>query len=502
VAVAVFVGLSLAEGAEKVFTYAISGQPESLDSAKATSQVSIYVTWLLCDALINISKDGQRLEPGLAESWVLSPDGLQVVVKLRASVSFHDGTPVDAHAVKANFERQFRPNHQLYTTSPKNAKEQMLQDLIEEIQVQDGLTLVFKLKYPGLHYLSQVDIISPAAAARLGGEFGRSPVCSGPFKFESWSPDGIVLAANEGYWAGRPRIDRVVFRFIPEAKGAVEALLKGDVDFTPLLQDPTSFDRVRQSERARLLEVPGLNVYYLGFYAERPPFNNLLLRRAVVQGINVPRALLFLGRGAAVAAKGPLPPAMKGHDRTAAQAPYDPNRARQLLKKGGFGSGLTVSLVHDSGVTFYSELAGAIQNDLRRIGITVEPLGKVSQQDVVRAVRAREGDMFLYSWHVRAPNPERLLNPLFHSRSTGTTNLIHYNNPMVDKLLDDALQLPEGRKQNRILSQIQKRIIEDAPMVFFYHLTRMAAHGDRVKGLELNLGSLPHDKLVTADLSP
>jgi peptide/nickel transport system substrate-binding protein len=101
-ALALVTTTSLAHGAEKVFTYAMSGEPESLDSAKAASVRATYVTWLLCDALINISKDGQRLESGLAESWTLSKDGLQAVIKLRGGVLFHDGGPVDARAVKAS----------------------------------------------------------------------------------------------------------------------------------------------------------------------------------------------------------------------------------------------------------------------------------------------------------------------------------------------------------------------------------------------------------------
>ncbi|MBI2080962.1 MAG: hypothetical protein HYT86_04425 [candidate division NC10 bacterium] len=493
---------SVAGGAEKVFVYALEGEPESLDSAKAASERSIQVAWLLCDALVNISRDGRSLEPGLAESWTLSLDGLQAVVRLRTGLLFHDGTPVDAQAAKASFDRQFQPSHELYSADPKNTKEQMLRELIEDIQVQGGRTLVFNFKYPGFHYLSQVEVVNPAAVGRLGKEFGRRPVCSGPFKFDSWSQDRIVLVANDRYWAGRPRIDRVIFRFMPEGTAVVEALLKGEVDFTPGLPDPASFERAAQSPRVKLFPVSGLNVFYLGFYTDRPPFNKPLLRRAVAHAVNVPRAALFLGRGAAVAAKGPLPTAMKGYDPAVTQAPYDPEAARQLFSKSGYAPALTVGLVHNSAVAFNAEIAAAIQGDLSRIGIRVELQGEPNWRDVVTAVRAKKGDMFLYGWYVRAPYPERLLVPLFHSRSAGTSNLTQYNNPSLDRLLDEAFRLPQGPKQAATYSQIQRLIVEDAPMVFLYHAIRMAAYADRVQGLELNLGSLPHDKLVKIDLTP
>ncbi len=501
-AITILAAVPLAEGAEKVFVHALEGEPESLDFAKTTTERANRVAWLLCDTLINISKDGQGLEPGLAQSWTLSQDGLQAVMKLRVGVTFHDGTALDAQAVKDSFERQFRPGHPLYSADPKNSKEQLLRELIDDIQIQDKLTVAFKLKYPGLHYMSQLDVVSPSAVARLGKEFGRNPVCAGPFKFESWSKDRIVLTANEKYWAGRPRIDRVVFRFIPEGKVLVEELVKGDVDFTPVLADPTLFERVRESPQLKLVAVPGLNVFYLGFYTERPPLNNTLLRRAVVQGVNVQRTALFLGRGAAVTAKGPLAPAMKGYDPGVSQAPHDLQAAKELLSKGGHGQGPTLSLVHNSAVTYDAELAGAIQSDLGRIGIKVELIGKPSFPEMLKAVRAREGDMFLYGWHLRAPYPERLLVPLFHSRTAGTSNLTHYKNPNLDKMLDEALRLPEGPAQTRIYSQIQKLIVEEAPMVFLYHAIRMAAYSNRVQGLELNIGTLPHDKLVKVDLAP
>lgn len=495
--------MDVAQAGEKVLVHALEGEPDSLDSAKSSTERANRVTWLLCDTLVNISKDGRGIEPGLAESWTLSEDGLQASIKLRSGVLFHDGTPLDAFAVKASVERYFQPGHKLYTSDPRNTKEVMLRDLVAGIEAKDGQTLHLKLKYPGLHYLSQVDIASPSALAALGKEFGRKPVCSGPFRFESWSKEQIVLTANDKYWAGRPKIDRVVFRLIPEAKAVVEALAKGEVDFSPVVANPVYLERVRESPKLRLVSVPGLNVFYLGFYTERPPLNNPRVRRALAQGINVSRMMNFLGRGTASEAHGPLSPDMKSYDPSVVQVPYDPQAARGLLGQAGQAQGLTLGLVHNSAVTFDAELAGSIQSDLRQIGVTVNLLGKPDFRDMVSAVRAREGDMFLYGWHLRAPYPERLLIPLFHSHSAGTSNLTHYKNPTLDKLLDEVVRLPEGSAQRRAYSQIQRLIVDDAPMLFLYHATRMAAYNkERVQGLELDLAALPHDKLVKVDLAP
>src|SRR6266508_3366689 len=343
---------------EKTLVYALYGEPDSLDSAKAEAERSGHPIWLLCDTLVNISRDGQAVEAGLAESWSASADGLNVTLKLRPGALFHDGTAVDARAVKSSIERHYRPNHELYSAEPRNTKEQMIRELVDSIQA-DGLTVVMRLKHPGLHYLSQVDIISPSAAARLGRDFGRQPVCSGPFRFESWTKDKITVVANDRYWGGRPKIDRVVFRAMHEPKAIVDALERGEVHYTPVVSDPIFFERLREAG-LNLITVPSLNVYYLGFYTDRAPFTNPALRRAIGQAVNVARTAQFLGRGAAIPARGPLPPAVKAYDPSVSQAAYDPDAARQGLARAGYGAGLTVSLVHHEGKSRDAEIAGAI----------------------------------------------------------------------------------------------------------------------------------------------
>lgn len=487
--------------AETTFVHALEGEPDSLDSAKASSERANRVIWLLGDALINVSKDGTRLEPGLAQSWTLTPDGLQAVLKLRAGVLFHDGTSLDARAVTDSIERHFRRDHPLYGSDPSNTKEEMLANLLERVEARDRLTLSLRMKYPGLHYLSQVEIASPAAVAKMGKSFGRHPAYTGPFRFESWVKDQITLLANDRYWGGRPRVDRTSFPFIPEGKPLVEGLLRRQVDFAPVLMDPVLYERVREDPGITLAAVAGLNVSYLGFCTERPPLDNVSLRRAIVHGVNAQRAATLLGRGSAVAAKGPLSPAMNGYDPALSQPAHDPRAAKALLAKTGFGGGLTLRLIHVSSKAIEAELAGVIQHDLQQVGIRVELIGKESWRDLVQAVRAREGDMFMYNWHVRAPYPERVLVPLFSSGAAGTTNLTQYKNAKLDQLLNEALRRPDGPSRSRAYSRIQELIIEDAPMLFLYHTIRMAAHTDQVQGLELNLGALPYDKLVRVNLT-
>jgi peptide/nickel transport system substrate-binding protein len=491
----------VARGTPGAFAYALYASPDTLDSAKTGLEVAAHPTWLLCDALINLSRDGRTIEPGLAESWTSSADGLTVVVKLRSGVVLHDGTPLDAQVVRASVERHFVTGHPLYTAEPKNTKERLLADLVSSVS-GEGLTVRFKLKYPGFHHLTLIHIVSPAALARLGSEFGRQPLCSGPFKFESWTAEQITLVANDRYWRGRPRLDRVVFRILHDPKAVVEAFERRELDYAPIVSDLIFLERLREMPGVTLLPMAPLNVSYLGFYVERPPVNDARLRRALGHAINVPRLVQFLGRGAAIPARGPLAPGMKSYDESVAQPAYDPAAARDLLARAGHASGLRLSLVHHEMKARDTEVAEAIRADLERVGVTVDLQRKATYGELTAAIRAREGHMFLLSWQVRAPYPERMISPLFHSRAGAGTNVTGYRNRALDRLLDAALVIPDTPERDRAYRRVQEMIVRDAPAIFLYHLTRTAVIGPRLSQLELDPGAHPVDKLVSVDLSP
>jgi len=495
------VGVPVARGTPGTFLYALYADPDSLDSAKTTIEASTHPIWLLCDTLINVSRDGRTIEPGLAESWTIGADGLTAVVHVRPGVVLHDGTPLDGQVVRASVERHFVKSHPLYTAEPKNSKEQLLADLLTSIAV-DGLKVTFRLKYPGFHHLTQIDVVSPAAVARLGREFGRQPICSGPFKFESWTPQQITLTANDRYWRGRPRLDRVVFRILHDPKAVMEAFERRELDYTPIVSDLVFLERYRDLPGVTLVPVVPFNVSYLGFYTDRPPLNDVRLRRALVQAVNVPRLAQFLGRGAAVPARGPLPPGMKSYDESLGQPGYDPGAARDLLQRAGHASGLKLGLAHHEMKGRDTEAAEAIRADLERVGVAVSLHRKATYGELTAAMRSREGHMFLFNWQVRAPYPERVLGPLFHSKATSGTNLTGYSNRTLDRLLNEALVIPDGPERDRAYRRAQQIILADAPALFLYHLIRMTVIGPRLRHLELNPGAHPVDKLVTVDVQP
>jgi peptide/nickel transport system substrate-binding protein len=308
----------------------------------------------------------------------------------------------------------------------------------------------------------------------------------------TWLPDRIVLRKNPRYWGGEPKIDEVHFCYSPDGNAAVDALLNGDVDYVPTLSDPDAFDKVLHDPRVKILMVPGFNVFYLGFHLRKPPFDDPVIRHAAVQALNVHRMAL-IGRGAATAAAGPLPPHMQGYDPAVRQRPYDPEAARDWLTRAGY-DGRPVRLVHYRPASFARHLALAVERDLGEAGVKVLRQEAPTWSDVVSATQRAEGDLFIYSWHMRTDDAQGFLRALFHSSNIGVTNLTAYSNPTVDALLD--------RPPPHQFSTVVQQVLDDAPMVFLSHWTRVAAHTARVRGLRLNIGVLPEDKLVGVDVGP
>lgn len=494
-----FSAASLAAEA-KTFVYGLPANPESLDPAKTNQVFADHVIWHLYDALTILTKDAQEMRPALAESWEVGADGLIYTFRLRKGVRFHDGTPVDAEAVKASYERHYVRTSPYYSSEPRNAYETVLRGLIKEIRVIDPMTIAITLAYPRPRQFAIVKIVSPTAVARLGSGFGRHPVGTGPFKLLAWKDDAeVILGRNNEYWGGPPPVDRLEFRIIPNSDRMIEALLQGQIHFVPEV-DPKYFERVGFSQTTKLHPVTGLNFYYLGFYTDRPPFNDPRLREAVIRAVDVKRAVQFLGRGGAIPAVNPLPPGSESHDPDLLQPGYDPGRARQLLREARVPKDLTPTLLYAAPLSFYAELMHSVQDSLRRVGLNVRLHEVKTWRDLVQEAKKEVGDMFFLGFTVSTPNPERFLYPLFHSKEAGQNNLTRYHNPRVDELLDRARQPMEHSQRLKLYREAQRLIVADMPMLFLFHLVKTAGINARVTGLDLNLYSFPADKLVGVDL--
>jgi len=482
---------------EKTLVYHLNGSVESLDPAKSLNSLRARrVMWPIFESLVNLPKDSRSVVPELAESWDASPDRLTYVFHLRRGVKFHDGTPFNAAAVKVNLERNYLRGSPFYTADPPNVREEILTGLIREIVVQDDYTLTISLKNPRMHLLFMIPLVSPAALAKYGRQFGEHPVGTGPFKFVRWSGDEIRLAAYAEYWGGRPKIDQLSFRVIPQSEKTMQEFLAGKLDFLPEVE-PLYLERIVANPSTKLIRAPTLSLYYLGFRTDQKPLNDVRLRQAISKAVDVERAILFTSRGMGLTAFGPIPPGGEAHDVGLKKPQYNPDAARQLLRSAG-QTDLRVSLVFNAGWGFFAELAQAIKADLAKIGVTVDLVPLSSYKELVAEVRQGKGDMFMYSWFTVLPDAEVWLGRLFPSKSVD--NLTRYSNPQVDALLEQARGIADPAAREALYRRIQRMVLDDAPILPLFHEIRVSAYNTRLSGLDLNAQSFATDRFSRIDL--
>ncbi|HET7853383.1 MAG TPA: ABC transporter substrate-binding protein [Candidatus Methylomirabilis sp.] len=483
---------------EKVLVYHLSAPPDLLDPVKCNNIRCQRVMWPIYEPLVNLSKDSRTAVQGLAESWEVSLDGLTYTFHLRKGVTFHDGTPFTAEAVKINLERHFLKGSPFYTADPPNVREKVLGGLIKDIVVRDAHNLVIILKNQKLHLLFLAPMVSPAALAKYGTKVGQHPVGTGPFKFSRWTTQEVLLEAHRDYWGGRPKLDRVVFQILSQPEKAMQEFLAGKIDFIPEVE-PTYVERIIASPSTRLIRVPTLSIFYLGFYTDRKPFQDPRVRKAITKAVDIERAILFISRGMGVAAYGPIPPGADAYEPELARPRYDPEEARRLLREAGYTSGLRMSLLFSAHWGFLSELAQAIKTDLGKIGVTVDLVEMPGWKELVAEARKGVGDAFTYVWYSFFTDPEIFLLPNFQTGSVD--NLTRYSNPKVDSLLKEAQAPIVPMARIELYRQAQRMIVEDAPIVPLFHEVRVSAYNTRVTGLELNIHSLPVDRFARVDIS-
>jgi len=483
--------LGVTSGAEaskhKVLVYRLSGRPgELLDPAKCSNYRCRRVTWVIYENLGKFPEDSSKVLPALASSWEASPDGLTYTLHLRKGVTFHDGTPFNAEAAKINLER--------YVAIPGSEKDYSLLHLVRGVTVHDEHTLTVTLKHANADRLFRVPMVSPTALAKEGEKYGKHPVGTGPFRFARWTADEIRLAANSEYWGGRPKLDQISFPIINDMQTKMREFLAGHIDVIPFV-GYNWLDRVRENPTTRFMRIPTNNVCYMGLYADRKPFQDPRVRQAMARGINIERVSLFLGQGRTIPARNLIPPGADGFDPELKRPPYHPDEAKRLLQEAGYTSGLKITLLYKLGASRYEVMAQTIKADLGRIGVGVELSGIEKWSKFKAKVRDGVGDAFVFCTHLMSLRPEDSLLRKFRGN-----NLFRYHNAKVRDLLDEARRVKDRSGQIALYSKAHRIILDDAAIIPFYHMIRVAAYNTRVTGLKLNTDALPEDRFLGVDI--
>ncbi|MBL4634559.1 MAG: hypothetical protein JKY56_11840, partial [Kofleriaceae bacterium] len=323
VAIAIAAGIGCGSGSEdsqsQTLVIGRASDAIALDPARITDSESVEICNQIFESLLRYKPGTNTVEASLAESWSVSPDGKEWDFALRHGVAFHDGTLLNADAVVFSFLRQFDEDHpyHLVDTDGGSFAWRSTYNNIVSVKATGEYSLQIVIDRPFAPFAANlamfpVSIVSPTAIKKWGEEFDRHPVGTGPFVFSVWSEGRIVLERNANYWGEKPKIRRLVFKEISDARERLTALESGAVHLAySILPDDQQF--VSLHPQLQLYRAGSNNVAYLAINTTHPPFDDLRVRRALNFAINKEPILKLAYQGMALVADGALPPSQWGY---------------------------------------------------------------------------------------------------------------------------------------------------------------------------------------------
>jgi len=405
--------------------------------------------------------DPSRIEPALAESWEVSPDGLEWTFKLRKGVKFHGGFgEMTADDVVFSYERLKSPE----TASPFRGN----LGVVEKIEKVDPYTvrITTKSPEPGLPSLllnANKGYILSKAALEKGIDPRTHPIGTGPFEFAEYKPrESFKLKRNDSYWGGKPIIESITAQFMPNGSTRELALRNGDVHAIEIAASQDAIARMRRANMLVDLTSPA-NAFVLYINPTIKPFDNVDVRKALAYATDRKSMIKFLGDEVSSEETSPLPVGYLGHNSNVTQYPYDPAKAKELLAKAGFPNGFSASVIVSNN-NIYLPPMQIIQDQWKKVGVDLK-LEVVDHPTYHRQIRQNLSPLVIYGAYRYPLDGNRYLNEFYHSNSivgkpTASTNFSHYDK--VDELLDQAKTEKDQNKRIELWEKAQALIMDDA----------------------------------------
>ncbi len=454
------------------------GDARTLIPILASDAPSGEICSLVFNGLVKYDKD-VNIAGDLAESWDVSDDGLVITFRLRSGVRWHDGQPFTAKDVEFTYKRLIDPD----VKTPYGADFER----IKSLEVVDDYTVRITYKEPFSPALSSWGMpIMPGHILKKEDlnttSYSRRPIGTGPYKFKRWKTgERIELVSNHDYFEGRPYIDRYIFRVIPDEATIFLELQTQGVDMAALT--PLQFTRQTGNNffknHYRKFRYPSFGYTYMGYNLSDAKFRDLRVRQAIDYAVNKEEIINVIFFGLARIVTGPFMPEHWSYNHKVGAVPYDPARAKELLKEAGWddtdgdgwvekeGEEFEFTVLVNQGNAERMRSAELIQRYLKDIGIRVKIRVVEWSALVNEFINKRRFEAVLMGWFL-SRDPD--CYDIWHSSRTreGEFNFIGYKNEKVDKLLEEGRRTFDPAQRERIYHEIHSLIHEDEPCLFLY----------------------------------
>ncbi|MCM3174606.1 ABC transporter substrate-binding protein [Paenibacillus sp. MER 99-2] len=461
----------------KNLTIALTGDPIGFDPQNSTDSISNFINYQIYDRLVTFN-DKLEIVPQLAESWETSEDGKTWTFQLRQGVTFQDGTPFNAEAVKTNFDRLIDPDKKLsqYAT---------LGQFIESVTAKSESEVVFALKEPQGAFLNNIavtsgSIISPKSIQEDEDGIAKTPVGTGPFKLKSWSSGNeLVLESNQDYWGGKPNVSGITFKTVTENAARVIMLESGEADIIDKVPG-TDIERLSNNSNFTINTRSTNRVGYIGINTKHAPFDNVKVRNALNLAIDRATLVNKLYEGRVEVATSFISKNSFGYADVGAYA-YDVEAAKKLLQEAGVQAGTPLRIILAANTVQDRPAAEFVQNSLQQLGFKAE-LQVLELASYLDALKNPDSyDLFVRGASSLTGDGDALLRDSF--LSTSKSNYAFYNNPKVDELIVTGGQALDREERQTIYNEALQLIKADAPWIPLYEDSVQVGYSSQVEGI-------------------
>ena len=505
---------------KQVFHYNEASNIASLDPAFAKNQSIIWAVHQIFNTLVETDHN-LNIVPSLAYRWEISDDRLRYTFYLRQDVFFHDddafpggkGRKMTAHDVEYSFKRIIDKN----TASSGAWIFNTRIDTVNAFRALNDSVFELKLIRPftplqGLLSMQYCSIVPREVVEKFGKDFRSHPCGTGPFRFKSWEEgQSLVLLKNENYFekdsAGKrlPYLDAVqttffnnkATEFLMFRQGKVDFINDIDASFKDEILSKAGVLKKDWQDKVVLARHAYLNTEYLGILIDstndlvkNSPLSRKKVRQAINYGFDRKKMMMYLRNSIGTpASSGFVPAGLPSFDSLNVRGyTYQPAKARQLLKEAGYPDGTNMPPIKLLTISVYAELASFIAKELEAIGVNIQV--EVVQKGLLLEQTAKsQAPFFRASWIADYPDAENYLS-VFYSRNPAPPNYTRYKNPRYDQLYEYSLSLTDDSARREVYKQMDRLIIEDAPIVPLWydeaiHLVQPGLNGFAPNGLNL-----------------
>lgn len=486
--------------APKVLMIAQTTDPGTADPQLTTEEyfLPLNVFDRLVEA-VTTAPGKSELVPGLAEKWDVSADGLTYTFYLRKNVKFHDGSPFTADDVIYTFDRMLNPATKALNTDfldmigGASARLDGKAPTTTGLKKVDDSTVAITLGAPYAPFLANIatpagSIFPKASTEKAGKDFGIKPVGTGPFKVDSWTYNSdIQLSAYDGYFRGKVKFDKLVFKIVPDAQTQSLMFKKGELDVLDLDNARSQIpDFMKDAQwKDRIVKGPRVGTYYMSINSTLKPFDNPKVREALEYAIDRQTLIDKLYAGTGIPAKGILAPGLAGYNPDLPGFKYDPEKSKALLKEAGFADGISMTIFQTADSPSTLKINEAIQAILLKSNIKAD----IKQLDsAAYSATRKEGKLgnYVSDWSADFNDPDNFIYTFFAPKNAVARSW-NYTNKTVQDNLEKARVMTDMQARYKLYQEIENTIVyKDFAFVPLFHLEHLFVVQAKVKNFKVS----------------